>query len=399
MAKARLKGLFAVLLGVTLVLTACADGGGGDDGGATTTASGGGGEESTTTASGGGGEESTTTAAMEAAPEKPNITVMPAAIPQYLPVFVAQEQGFFANYGLEPEILEFEGGAGRSTEAALSGEADLGYTSWPLAFSLAERGQQLKFITFHANQARADGVDYGTHRLIVTEDSPIQTVADLEGARIAMVARGSNEEAFMVSILEQVGVDPESVEFIEAFWADHPALLEAGEIDVGYMIYPFVGAIIPSGETSGNGFRSIGDPFLGGSNGVPEMMGDRGAALFPMATTPEFVEANPNTIRAWALAVRDAHQWIVDNPAEALELSVEPTGVPAEAQKANPPHLFLTWPEDIEDQLQLVADFMVNADLLQEGLDLSSFVSDLPFTEEEMIEPGRTFPWDPAALP
>ena len=404
MLRIRNRSLLVLLVALALVFTACADDT--EEAPATTAAP-------ATTQAPATTEAPTTTAAptttqaptttteamMDMTPETPDIKVMPATLAQFLPLYVAQEQGFFAHYGLEPEILAFEGGAGRATEAALSGEAHMGYTSWPLAFSLAERGQQLKFITTHAYYAVVDGVDYSTHRLIVTEDSPIQTVADLEGARIGVIARGSNEEAFLTSILLQVGVDPDSVELIEAFWGAHPDLLTSGEIDVGYMIYPFITGIIPYGQTEGNGFRSIGDPYIGGGDGIPEMLGDRGAGMFPMAASPEFVAENPNTIRAWALAIRDASQWIVDNPAEALEISEAISGVPADAQKNNPPHMYVTWPENIVEQMQRVADMMVEADLLGEGLDVGAFISDLPFSEEEMVENGRYFPWDPSQLP
>ena len=406
MLRIRNRGPLVLLVALALIFTACASD---DDAEETTPAAT---EAPTTTQAPATTAAPTTTAApattaapttteamVDMTPETPNIRVMPATLAQFLPLYVAQEEGFFAHYGLAPEILAFEGGAGRATEAALSGEAHMGYTSWPLAFSLAERGQQLKFVTTHAYYAIVDGVDYSTHRLIVTEDSPIQTVADLEGARIGVIARGSNEEAFLTSIMLQVGVDPDSVELIEAFWGAHPDLLTSGEIDVGYMIYPFITGIIPYGQTEGNGFRSIGDPYIGGENGIPEMLGDLGAGMFPMAASPEFVAENPNTIRAWALAIRDASQWIVDNPAEALEISVAISGVPAEAQRSNPPHMYVTWPESIVDQMQRVADMMVEADLLGEGLDVGAFISDLPFTEEEMIENGRFFPWDPSQLP
>ncbi len=406
MHRIRNRGPLVLLVALALVFTACASD---DDAEETTPAAT---EAPTTTQAPATTAAPTTTAApattaapttteamVDMTPETPNIRVMPATLAQFLPLYVAQEEGFFAHYGLEPEILAFEGGAGRATEAALSGEAHMGYTSWPLAFSLAERGQQLKFVTTHAYYAIVDGVDFSTHRLIVTEDSPIQTVADLEGARIGVIARGSNEEAFLTSILLQVGVDPDSVELIEAFWGAHPDLLTSGEIDVGYMIYPFITGIIPYGQTEGNGFRSIGDPYIGGEDGIPEMLGHRGAGMFPMAASPEFVAENPNTIRAWALAIRDASQWIVDNPAEALDISVAISGVPADAQKNNPPHMYVTWPENIVEQMQRVADMMVEADLLDAGLDLEAFISDLPFTEDEMIENGRFFPWDPSQLP
>ena len=394
MLRIRNRGSLVLLVALALVFTAC---GSSDESTPVTTVAPATTQAPATTAA---APTTTTTEAMvDMTPEKANIKVMPATLAQFLPVYVAREKGFFAHYGLEVEILAFEGGAGRSTEATLSGEADMGYTSWPLAFSLAERGQQLKFVTTHAYYAREGGADYTTHRLIVAEDSPIQTVADLEGARIGVIARGSNEEAFLISIMLEVGVDPDSVELIEAFWGAHPDLITSGEIDVGYMIYPFIGAIIPFGETEGNGFRSIGDPYTGGENGIPVMLGDRGAGMFPMAATPEFVAENPNTVRAWALAIRDASQWIVDNPAEALDISVAISSVPADAQKNNPPHLYVTWPENWVDQMQRVADLMVNADLLGEGLDVGAFISDLPFTEDEMTENGRSFPWDPSQLP
>lgn len=386
----RMRPVFFCGLLLALVLAACG-GDGGSDPTETTISDG---ETETTSEE---TETPSTEAPEDITPEISDIRVMPTTIPQYLPIFVAGEVGIFEEYGLNVEILEFEGGAGRSTEALFSGEIDIGYTSWPLAFSLAERGQQLKFLTFTSYYARQDGVDYGTHRLIVPEDSAIESAEDLEGARIGVIARGSNEEAFLVSILNQAGVDPSSVELVEAFWADHPSLLEAGEIDVGYMIYPFVGAIIPYGETEGNGFRSIGDPYLGG-NGIPEMLGDRGAALFPMSATSQYVEENPNTVQAFAFAFRDAVTWIRDNPEEALQISVDATGIPEEAQRSNPPHLYVTWPEDLESQMQFVSELMVEADLLEGQVDVSSFISGLPFSQADMTAEERTVSWVPSSL-
>jgi NitT/TauT family transport system substrate-binding protein len=342
----------------------------------------------------GGGEEEP-----GGAPEISDLTVMVANVPQFLPVFVAEEQGFFEEYGLTVDTPVFEGGAGRATEAAIAGEAEIGYTSWPLADSLALQGQQLKYLTWHAYYAKpeVDGqvVDAGQHDIVVLEDSPIQSVADLEGARIAALARGSNEEAILRHILDGAGVDPDSIEIVEAFWTDHPQLLESGQVDAAYMIYPFTAADIPYPETSGGGLRSLGDPFFGGEQGMVETLGPEGGSLVgPTVVTPEFMEQNPNTIRAFVFAIRDAVDWIGENEQAALDLAVERTGVEEAILVASPPNLYVKC-LDQTAQMERFGQLMVNAGFQDELPDYAAYTSDLPFTDEEMCTEPNLVVWNP----
>lgn len=332
-------------------------------------------------------------------PETSDLTVMVANVPQFLPVFVAQEEGIFKKYGLTVDTPVFEGGAGRATEAVIAGEAQIGYTSWPLADSLALQGKQLKYITWHAYYAKpeVDGkvIDGGQHDLVVLENSPIKSIADLKGAKIAALARGSNEEAILRHVLKTAGVDPNSIEIVEAFWTDHPQLLESGQVDAAYMIYPFLAKNIPYPKTSGGGLRSLGDPFLGGEQGMAETLGPEGGALVgPTVATPEFVKRNPNTIRAFAFAIRDAIDWIAQNEQAALDLSVKRTGLDKATQVAAPPHLFVKC-LDQEAQMKKFGQLMVNAGLQDELPDYAAYTSDLPFTDEQMCTEPNLVVWAP----
>lgn len=333
-------------------------------------------------------------------PEISELTIMMNHIPQLLPVFVAQERGFFEEYGLTVNLPLIEGGAGRFTEGLLAGEADMAMTSWSVADNLAQGGQQLKYLTWHVYYARpvVDGeqIDGGQHDLVVLEDSSIQGMEDLEGATIALIARGSHEEAILRFLLEDAGVDADSVRFVEAFWADHPQLLESGAVDAAYMIYPFLACCIPYPETEGGGIRSIGDPLLGGEQGMPTVLGDEGGAVTgPIAATAEFVEENPNTVRAYAFAVRDAIDWIAENKEEAFNLAVEVTGLEEAALLASPPTLHAKCLDQV-GQMRRLGEINVEAGVLDSLPDYELYTSDLPFSEEEMCTDPDPVVLDPS---
>jgi NitT/TauT family transport system substrate-binding protein len=348
------------------------------------------------------GQDATETPSDGAAgePEVSELTIMMSHIPQVLPVFVAEEIGFFEEYGLAVELPLVEGGAGRFTEGLLAGEADMAMTSWSVADNLAQGGQQLKYLTWHVYYARpeieGEKIDGGQHDLVVLEDSPYQAMEDLEGATIALIARGSHEEAILRFLLSEAGVDPDSVTFVEAFWADHPQLLESGAVDAAYMIYPFLACCIPYPETEGGGIRSLGDPLLGGEQGMPMVLGDEGGAVTgPIATTADFVAENPNTIRAYAFAVRDAIDWISENKEEAFDIAVEATGLEEAALLNSPPTIHPKCLDQV-GQMERLGEIMMAEGVLDSLPDYEQYTSDLPFSDEEMCTDPDPVVLDPS---
>jgi NitT/TauT family transport system substrate-binding protein len=120
------------------------------------------------------------------------------------PLWVAIDQGYFEELGLEVELQP--GVSGGPTHLALltEGQADAGYPSPGILAAAIDTGIEV-MIGFE--MAPGQVFDFAVH-----EDSDIQTVADLEGKTIALWdVSGAN---IVAPILAEQGIDPNSVEYV-----------------------------------------------------------------------------------------------------------------------------------------------------------------------------------------
>ncbi len=115
------------------------------------------------------------------------------------PILVAYHNGFFSQAGVEVELRTFNSGPllKRALEA---GDLDMGYIGMPPAYHSIAEGADLKIVA---------KVNYGQAALITTKNSPIKTLADLKGKRIAGVRQGSGMDVLLKSIVlkEAAGLD------------------------------------------------------------------------------------------------------------------------------------------------------------------------------------------------
>lgn len=81
----------------------------------------------------------------------------------------------------------------------------------------------------------------GAEALIVPKDSPVKSVAELKGKRIA-VAKGSNANYLLVKVLENAGLKYSDVEVTYLAPADARAAFESGRIDAWSIWDPFLAA-------------------------------------------------------------------------------------------------------------------------------------------------------------
>jgi NitT/TauT family transport system substrate-binding protein len=117
----------------------------------------------------------------------------------YAPVFVAMDKGFYADEGLEVEIVTAAGGA--ATAALISGEVPYS-TSAGAALSAMVRGAPLKVVYTNADHAGLE---------LWASAPDIQTLGDLPGHAVSVQSRGDALEVALRIALAQAGVDPETV--------------------------------------------------------------------------------------------------------------------------------------------------------------------------------------------
>ena len=141
--------------------------------------------------------------------------------------------------------------------------------------------------------------------ILVRKGSDIKTAKDLVGKRFG--APGLNAVLHVVTrrwLMEQ-GVDPKSVNFVEATFPVHGDLLKSGQIDAVVTADPFLSRIRDAGEA---------DEILNVVTTLPD-----NAPPVMYVTTREWAQKNPEIIKAFRAAIEEAAAFIAANPDKARE--------------------------------------------------------------------------------
>ncbi|MEM0945494.1 MAG: ABC transporter substrate-binding protein [Pseudomonadota bacterium] len=140
--------------------------------------------------------------------------------PDHGPIIVADEKGYFADVGLEVEIVPPADPADPPKIVAAGG-AELAVSYQPQLHLQVHEGLPLKRV----------GTLVGTplNCLLVLADGPIETPADLKGRKVGFSVAGV-EEALLSAILAQYGVGFDEIELINVNWSLSPSLM-TGQVD------------------------------------------------------------------------------------------------------------------------------------------------------------------------
>lgn len=145
--------------------------------------------------------------------------------------------------------------------------------------------------------------------LIVPKDSPIQTVQDLKGKRIAL-NKGSNVHYLLVKLLEANKLSLDDIEVIYLPPADGRAAFEKGAVDAWVIWDPFFAA-----AEQQIGARVIAT----GQNLVSNHQ-------FYLADR-QFAENNPELLKTVINELNTTTQWVSKHQDEAAKLLEKPTGL------------------------------------------------------------------------
>jgi NitT/TauT family transport system substrate-binding protein len=149
-----------------------------------------------------------------------------------LPFYTAIERGFFKDAGLDVEPLKFAG-AQQVMEAVLSGRAEGTSNGTGSAnIAIGELAQPGTFKIFATNPSNAKNV---LDEFIVGKDSPVKTIADLKGKRIAS-GPGIQNVTLAKQVLDKAGASGYTV--VELPIGQHVASIVAGQVDACYTLEP-----------------------------------------------------------------------------------------------------------------------------------------------------------------
>ncbi|WP_260853983.1 aliphatic sulfonate ABC transporter substrate-binding protein [Paraburkholderia sp. BCC1886] len=154
-------------------------------------------------------------------------------------------------------------------------------------------------LTYYAEETAAPAAQ----AIIVPPDSPVHSVADLKGKRVA-VMKGSGANYLLIRALAKAGltINDVQVRYLEA--SDALAAFRGGNVDAWAIWDPFLAA-----QQRDAHVRVVAD----GSNGVAEYN------RFYMATT-SFADKHPEVIRAVFDELNATGKWVKAHPHEAAEI-------------------------------------------------------------------------------
>ncbi len=137
------------------------------------------------------------------------------ANPNHGPIIIAQERGYFAEAGLEVEIVP-PADAALPPAMVAAGRADIAVAYQPdLHLQVAEGLDLIRVGTLVVTPLNC---------VLAKADGPIQSLADLEGRRVGYSVAGV-EFALMTAILDPLGLTTDDVEMVDVAFSLTPALL------------------------------------------------------------------------------------------------------------------------------------------------------------------------------
>lgn len=216
---------------------------------------------------------------------------------QFAPFYTAADRGLYRAGGAEVTLRHHGANEGLFT-ALVAGEED---------FVVAGGGELV--------QARSQGLDlvavaqvYRDYpvALIVGEDSPITTAADLKGHSVGIPGRYGESWFGLQLLLQDAGLTTDDVDIVEIGYTAQAALA-TDKVDsvIGYVNNDQVQ------------FGLAGVP----TRTVPLTSGDIPLVSVVLLTTREYLEANPDVVRAVARGSVAGIEQVVADPAGAVELA------------------------------------------------------------------------------
>ncbi len=150
-------------------------------------------------------------------------------------IFIAHDNEYFQNEGIEVELIPMIGGEKIMT-ALQKSEVDIGFSN--VASTIFGFDDGAKFLSIVGGAAQ--DATCPVHGIFVRSDSAIQTVTDLENAKIAVNTNRAIDEVMVPPLVIQYGADPSGIQFVPIPFPEMFAALKRGKVDAVVQIEPFV---------------------------------------------------------------------------------------------------------------------------------------------------------------
>ena len=210
-----------------------------------------------------------------------------------------------APLGFGVKWVEFPAGP-QLLEGLNVGAVDVGYVGEAPPIFAQAAGAKFVYFGYDPAAPRAEAI-------LVTKDSPIKSVADLKGRKVAL-NKGSNVHYLLVKQLEKNGLKLSDIQPVYLAPADGRAAFESRNVDAWVIWDPFQAA-----AEKATGARVLADGTPEVVNNYQYYLGERG-----------FVKNNPKVIDALFADSVEQGIWLKKNLRQAAELIAPLQGLPVD---------------------------------------------------------------------
>lgn len=232
--------------------------------------------------------------------------MVPVFYGRFLPKDVQVELVYFAS------SLDIE-------KAVVNGNIDFGEYGTTAALIAGAQGDPQVLIGDAARKGAA---------IVVKADSPIKTIEDLRGKKIANFP-GALQDVLLRAKLKQAGLDPnKDVQLIKITWAEMPIALQRGDVDAYAGSEPHPTLAVSEGYG-----RILSYPY-------DTPIGSLNSAL---ATSKAMVEKDPQLVQAVVCAQKAAYEYMQKNQDEWVDTGRRLFGFDPKVTKASMVNVGIGW--------------------------------------------------------
>jgi NitT/TauT family transport system substrate-binding protein len=241
-----------------------------------------------------------------AAPEKQAISVQvyPGAMLN-VPLYAALEQGIFKKHGLDVTLTAVPNGP-LAQQALVTGDLDIAYGTSDPGMAAKSKGADTQIFLGLYNANIWALVTRNDVTVLDHAKSYPAVMKDLKKLRIGVTARGAASEFIVRSMFEDAGVNPDDASYVAVGGpaTAYPAVI-ANQVDVVLAFEPLM--TLMQTQNTGN----ILLDFRKGEG--PAALQNMNGAFVTFNAARKFLSQNPNTVKAFQEAWREAVRWIQDS--------------------------------------------------------------------------------------
>jgi NitT/TauT family transport system substrate-binding protein len=287
-----------------------------------------------------------TSADSSSAPTSMSLSMGTLAWMGQVPIYIAQEKGFYTEEGLKFDLQIF-GSTGDYNSAFLSNQLDSISPVSSEAVLIKSNGKDFKIVLVQDNSVGGDG--------ILARNS-IASVADFKGQKVAVDTSGVSY-FFLLQVLKEAGLSKDDIIAINTEASAAAAAFQSNNVDIAVTYAPYLKQAADAVKDG----RIIYD-----SSKMPTAISD--LYLFDTA----YIEANPKAVQAFVNGTMKGLKYFQENQEEGITISaaaleMEPADLSADLKGVELPDkaanlAMLAQPDSdryLAKTLEEIADFLL----------------------------------------